>query len=154
MSKPQSGLGCLETSALLLASLELSDAQIYESKIRARLGTAVHFCEEVVLALRTVAIGQTTSKRRESTFLKIEDFDLRVKARIRPWLSCMCHAGVHRSRCRCAYTTTLYEYTLSSPLYAIEHKRQAGTLNIIICAMSASRVVRGSDSYTRLLRCV
>ena len=41
----------------LLLSLELSDAQVYEPYIRALLGTASHFCKEVVLQLRTVHIG-------------------------------------------------------------------------------------------------
>ena len=41
------------TSSLLLSSLELSDIQVYEPWIRARLGTASHFCEAVVLRFRT-----------------------------------------------------------------------------------------------------
>jgi len=36
------------------ASLELSDTNVYEPQIRALLGTASHFCEVVVLKLRTV----------------------------------------------------------------------------------------------------
>jgi len=35
--------------SLLLSSLELSDAHVYEPEIRALLGTASHFCEVVVL---------------------------------------------------------------------------------------------------------
>jgi len=35
------------SSSLLLSSLELSDAKVYEPSIRARLGTAAHFCEVV-----------------------------------------------------------------------------------------------------------
>jgi len=42
------------SSALLLSSLELSDTKVYEPSIRALLGTASHFCEVVVLELRTV----------------------------------------------------------------------------------------------------
>jgi len=34
--------------------LKLSDTRVYEPQIRARLGTASHFCEVVVLKLRTV----------------------------------------------------------------------------------------------------
>ena len=34
-------------------SLKLSDAKVYEPSIRARLGTAAHLCEVVVLTLRT-----------------------------------------------------------------------------------------------------
>ena len=34
-------------SSLLLSSLELSDTQVYEPYIRARLGTAVYFCQVV-----------------------------------------------------------------------------------------------------------
>ena len=34
-------------------SLKLSDARVYEPQMRARLGTAAHFCEVVVLKLRT-----------------------------------------------------------------------------------------------------
>ena len=33
------------SSSLLLSSLELSDTQVYEPYIRARFGTAAHFCE-------------------------------------------------------------------------------------------------------------
>jgi len=42
------------SSYLLLSSLEWSDAKVYEPSIRARLGTAAHFCEVVVLKLRQV----------------------------------------------------------------------------------------------------
>jgi len=35
--------------SFLLSSLELSDTKVYEPCIRARLGTAAHFCEVVVL---------------------------------------------------------------------------------------------------------
>ena len=38
------------SSSLLLSSLELSDTKVYEPSIRARLGTAAHFCGVVVLA--------------------------------------------------------------------------------------------------------
>jgi len=41
------------SSSLLLSSLELSDTHVYEPLIRARLGTAAHLCEVVVLKLRT-----------------------------------------------------------------------------------------------------
>jgi len=41
-------------SSLLLSSLELSDTKVYEPQIRALLETASHFCEVVVLKLRTV----------------------------------------------------------------------------------------------------
>ena len=40
--------GFLESSSLLLAGLELSDANVYEP-IRAHLETAAHLCEVVVL---------------------------------------------------------------------------------------------------------
>ena len=36
------------SSSLLLASLELSDTKVYEPSIGALLGTASHFCEDVV----------------------------------------------------------------------------------------------------------
>ena len=36
---------------LLLSSLELSDAQVYEPYIQALLGTALHFCDLVVFQL-------------------------------------------------------------------------------------------------------
>ena len=39
--------------SLLLSSLELGDIKVYEPEIRARLGTAAHFCEVVVLKLRS-----------------------------------------------------------------------------------------------------
>jgi len=52
------GRGTPQTSSsLLLSSLELSDTTVYEPYIRALLGTASHFCEVVVLKLRTVPIG-------------------------------------------------------------------------------------------------
>jgi len=43
----------LSLLSLLLSSLELSDKKVHEPCIRARLGTAAHFCEVVVLKLRT-----------------------------------------------------------------------------------------------------
>ena len=45
---------------LLYYSLELSDTKVYEPQIRALLGTASHFCEAVVLRLRTVPISLRT----------------------------------------------------------------------------------------------
>jgi len=39
------------SSSLLLSSLELIDTNVYESQIRARLGTAAHFCEVVEVPL-------------------------------------------------------------------------------------------------------
>ena len=39
------------SSSSLLSSLELSDTQVYEPYIRARLGTAAHFCEAVTCFL-------------------------------------------------------------------------------------------------------
>ena len=42
------------SSSLLLSRLELSDTQVYQPQIRARLGTAAHFCEVVGLKLRGV----------------------------------------------------------------------------------------------------
>ena len=41
-------------------SLKLSDARVYEPKVRARLGTTAHFCKEVVLELRAVRLGLWT----------------------------------------------------------------------------------------------
>ena len=46
--------GVLSSSlSLSLSSLELSDTKVYAPYIRARLGTAAHFCEVVVVTLRT-----------------------------------------------------------------------------------------------------
>ena len=45
---------CLLPSSLLLPRLELSDAQDYGPEIRSLLGTALHFCDVVVLKLRSV----------------------------------------------------------------------------------------------------
>ena len=42
---PPGWRGTLVPSSLLLSSLELSDTEVYEPSIRARLGTAAHFCE-------------------------------------------------------------------------------------------------------------
>ena len=47
------------SSSLLRSSLELGDTNVYEPRIRARLGTAAHFCEVVVLKLRTARQGPT-----------------------------------------------------------------------------------------------
>ena len=43
-------------SSLLLSSLELSEAQVIEPSIRALLGTALHFFEEVVLRLKAYLV--------------------------------------------------------------------------------------------------
>ena len=43
------GGGTVTSSSLLLSSLALIDTQVYEPEIRARLGTAAHFCTAVVL---------------------------------------------------------------------------------------------------------
>ena len=51
------------SSFALLSSLELSDTQVYEPSIGAPLRTASHFCEVVVLKLRTVQIGTALSLR-------------------------------------------------------------------------------------------
>ena len=40
--------------SLLLSSRKLCDTKVYEPCVRARLGTASHFCEVVVLRLRIV----------------------------------------------------------------------------------------------------
>ena len=50
-------------SSSLLSSLELSDANVYGPQIRARLGTASHFCEVVILKFRTAPIGAALSLR-------------------------------------------------------------------------------------------
>jgi len=50
--KPQPPPGRASSSSLLLSSLELSDTKVYEPYIRARPGTAAHFCEGVVLKLK------------------------------------------------------------------------------------------------------
>ena len=49
--------------SLLLSSLELRDTKVYEPQIRALLGTASHFCQVVVLKLRTVPIGTALNLR-------------------------------------------------------------------------------------------
>ena len=56
--------------SLLLSSLDLSDKKVHEPKIRALLGTAAHFCEVVVLKLRTAAgkaEGRNVGVRLHST---------------------------------------------------------------------------------------
>ena len=47
------------SSSVLLSSLELSDTQVCEPSIRARLGTAAHFCEVAVLKLTLVSERET-----------------------------------------------------------------------------------------------
>ena len=53
--------------SLLLSRLELSDTKVYKLSLRARLETAAHFCEVVVLKLRTVPLppGARTTKGEE-----------------------------------------------------------------------------------------
>ena len=41
--------------SLLLSSLELNEAKVYEPEIRSLLGSSAHFCNVVVLKLRTVS---------------------------------------------------------------------------------------------------
>jgi len=43
----------VSSSSVLLSSLELRDTKVYEPYIRARLGTAAHLCELVVLKLNS-----------------------------------------------------------------------------------------------------
>ena len=50
-------------SSLLLSSLELSDAQVYEPYIRARLGTAAHLCEVVVPKFILASVMDACAKR-------------------------------------------------------------------------------------------
>ena len=46
----------------LLSSLELRDTNVYEPSIRARLGTAAHFCEVVVLKCVARVAGTATAR--------------------------------------------------------------------------------------------
>ena len=48
------------SDSLLLSSLEMSDTDVYEPSIRARLGTAAHFCQVLVLKLPILARSQTS----------------------------------------------------------------------------------------------
>ena len=50
------------SSSLLLSSIELSDTQVFEP-IRALLGTALHFCEVVLVGPRTVPNSAALSLR-------------------------------------------------------------------------------------------
>jgi len=62
------------SSDLLLSSLELSDTTIYEPQTRALLGIASHFCEVVVLKLRTVPIrysSQIKNSPSDPSWLKL-----------------------------------------------------------------------------------
>jgi len=65
-------------SSLVLSSLELSDIQVYEPRLRALLGTASHFCDLSFLNLRTLRDSPMSS---ELCTYKT------VKARFWPWLS-------------------------------------------------------------------
>jgi len=54
------------SSSLLLSSLEMSDTEVYEPEIRARLGPVAHFCEVVILSVMSAGgLGgrRTTSLR-------------------------------------------------------------------------------------------
>ena len=64
------------SSSVLPLSLELGDTTIYEPQVRALLGTAPHFCEAVVLKLRTVPLGAALSLRIQTVEGKrrIEDW--------------------------------------------------------------------------------
>ena len=68
------------SASLLLSSLELSDTNVYEPYTRALLGTAAHFCQVVVLKLRTVPIGTAPSLRILPYFHRFDLMD-RGKAR-------------------------------------------------------------------------
>jgi len=57
------------SSSVLLSSLELSDTKVYEPYIRALLGTASHFCEVVVLKLRTVPTKERGFDRHACVFV-------------------------------------------------------------------------------------
>jgi len=78
---------CLPATQLLLLyslvtgprrslSLKLSDKRVYEPQIRARLGTAAHFCEVVVLKMRAVCLSPT--------LLPALGFDLQICCLIAP----------------------------------------------------------------------
>jgi len=54
---------CVSSSSLLLSSLELSDTKVYWPQTLALLGTSSHFCEVVILKLRTVPIGTALNLR-------------------------------------------------------------------------------------------
>ena len=54
-------LATLSSLLRMLRYLALSDTKVNEPYIRARLGTAAHFCKVVVLKLRTVPIGTAGS---------------------------------------------------------------------------------------------
>ena len=69
-------LGGVSSSSLLLSSIELSDTQVYEPYIRARLGTASHFCEVVVLKLRPVPIAQRLLTLPEKVAADVKKADL------------------------------------------------------------------------------
>ena len=51
------------SAALLLPGLELSHTKVYAPQIRGLLGTSSHFCEVVVLELRSLPIGTALSFR-------------------------------------------------------------------------------------------
>ena len=57
LSSMGSHAGTLSSASVLLSSLELSDAQVYEPSIRALLETSPHFSKVVVLELITVPLG-------------------------------------------------------------------------------------------------
>ena len=59
-SVPQVFSGEQVRSAIVI--LKLSDTNVYEPQIRARLGTASHFYQVVVLKLRTVPLGTPGEK--------------------------------------------------------------------------------------------
>ena len=68
------------SSSLLLSSLQLSNEKVYEPSIRARLGNAAHFCEVVVLKLRTSDPNQLT---HHTCFRLISTLHGRVSPRCR-----------------------------------------------------------------------
>ena len=72
------------SSSLLLSSLELSDATIYEPQIRALLETAPHFCQAVVLEFRTVPLGTALNLRIIRVSRRVVGLGLRVWERPRP----------------------------------------------------------------------
>ena len=124
-------------SSLLLSSLELSDASIYEPCIRALLGTAPHFCEAVVFQLRTAPLPPTLTIRPNRPIL-----DLRFTLTAFPyWGGSHCRSEI--------YDWLIWSYLegrLSLPPSPATVPRTGVPANASFCPNERAGAVAGSTS--------
>jgi len=81
-------------SALLLSSLELSDTNVYEPSIRARLGTAEHLSEVVVLNFPPFGVQDVEHVPKCASCGAARHFEFQVKLVCVCVCVCVPHAGL------------------------------------------------------------